>query len=152
MATKKTDTKAKTVKKKSVAGAKESTGEKAKKKVATKKVAPKVTTETSQGDESSRVRGTINRSLKLKPSEKEIHIAFYAPLAEKVHVVGTFNKWDASKGVMTKEENGTWHAALALKPGRYEYRFFIDGRWENAQHEHEMVYNEHGSMNSILIV
>jgi len=154
MATKKTATKAKSATVKAKKTVKKKTTTKAKKAAPAKKaikVVKKTTSKTSaKATQPSRVKGTIKRSLKLKSIEKEIAIYFYAPLAQSVQIAGSFNSWNA--GELCKDEQGTWQMTLNLKPGRYEYKYLVDGRWENAQNEHETVDNGQGSLNSVLTV
>lgn len=52
-----------------------------------------------------------------------------APEAGTVAVAGTFNGWDPSASPPTRLADGTWAATLDLPPGRYEYKFLVDGRW-----------------------
>ncbi len=100
----------------------------------------------------SRVEGTIKRSLSKKSLEKEIEFIFYAPLASSVGVGGTFNNWNPSRSPLKRHVDGTWKGNLLLKPGKYEYRYLIDGRWENEQKECEQVYSGLGSYNCVLKV
>lgn len=140
---KKTQTKPKAVKRTKQSQAKKSTSKKLTK-------SKKTTASTRQ---SSRVQGTIKRSLSKKEQKlREVELAFYAPLATVVQVAGSFNEWDGGDAILTKDSGGTWRTKMALKPGRYEYRYLIDGNWENAQSEHELVDNGLGGLNSILTV
>ena len=102
--------------------------------------------------ESSRVQGTIKRSLTRKALEKEILFAFYAPLSSKVGVAGSFNNWDAGAAELVKDKDGTWRGSLRLRPGKYEYKFLVDEEWQNAQAEHELVDNGFGGLNNVLRV
>ena len=43
-----------------------------------------------------------------------------------VSLRGSFNNWDEWP---MKEENGTWSTAVCLRPGKYEYKYFINGQW-----------------------
>jgi len=53
-----------------------------------------------------------------------------APLATNVFVAGLFNEWDATATPMTRrEDDGWWYVELALFPGRYAYKFVVDGNW-----------------------
>lgn len=52
-----------------------------------------------------------------------------APDARAVFVAGTFNDWNPTAAPLTRAENGDWAGALDLPPGRYEYKFVVDGRW-----------------------
>jgi hypothetical protein len=53
---------------------------------------------------------------------------------------------------MKKDKKGTWKAALPLEPGRYEYRFFADGSWENDPSCSCCVANEFGGENCVRVV
>jgi 1,4-alpha-glucan branching enzyme len=49
----------------------------------------------------------------------------WAPNADSVSVVGTFNDWDSEKNPLQKEENGHWGALIEnSKPGD-EYKFYL---------------------------
>lgn len=85
-------------------------------------------------------------------SLKKVHFKFFAPLSLKVQVAGTFNKWEPSKGNLKKDSSGNWTGIFELKPGRYEYRFVVDGNWENDQNNNEIVPNNLGTFNNILNV
>ena len=85
---------------------------------------------------------------------KNVPFEFPAPAAEAVYLVGEFNNWDTNAHRMQKDKEGIWRTNLSLKPGRYEYRFLVDGNWENdpicplSSH----VPNEFGSSNCVRIV
>ncbi|MBI4398768.1 MAG: isoamylase early set domain-containing protein [Candidatus Omnitrophica bacterium] len=83
---------------------------------------------------------------------KKITFSFFAPLSLVVQVAGTFNNWDQNLGVLRKDAKGTWSGAFELRPGRYEYRFLIDGNWENDQNHFEIVPNAFGTFNNVLEV
>jgi hypothetical protein len=51
----------------------------------------------------------------------------HAPTAREVFLAGTFNGWNAKATPMNKDVAGNWDAAIALVPGRYEFKFVIDG-------------------------
>lgn len=89
--------------------------------------------------------------LEFKGLDKKITFEFNAPQASKVNVAGGFNNWSANSFSLKKGKNGIWTGQLQLKPGRYEYRFLVDGRWEN-QPGVEYASNSFGSTNCILEV
>lgn len=72
-----------------------------------------------------------------------------APGAKTVSVRGSFNAWEPRP--LKRQRNGVWTTWMMLEPGRYEYRFFVDGEWENDPAA-ETVQNEYGSTNCLLIV
>ena len=87
------------------------------------------------------------------------HITCHAPDAKKVFVSGSFNDWNPADLAMTKNAGGEWAAELYLAPGRYEYKFHVDGVWCCEPHlrndgcaEVERVPNPFGSMNRVLLV
>jgi len=52
-----------------------------------------------------------------------------APDAKAVFVTGSFNNWNITDYLMTKQPDGRWTATLPLAPGRYQYKFVVDGEW-----------------------
>jgi 1,4-alpha-glucan branching enzyme len=84
-----------------------------------------------------------------KDKTKKIQFELLAPNAQKVYLAGNFNNWDTRANPMKKDKNGIWKTALSLKSGRYEYRFLVDGNWENDPSCCDCVPNEFGSQNCI---
>jgi 1,4-alpha-glucan branching enzyme len=76
---------------------------------------------------------------------------FYGPGARKVALCGEFNGWSREATPMQLGSKGVWEAAVALSPGRYEYKYVVDGEWlpdPNA----ETTPNVYGSINSVIRV
>jgi 1,4-alpha-glucan branching enzyme len=87
-----------------------------------------------------------------KIETRKVQFEFSLPEANEVYLVGEFNNWDTQANLMKKDRNGIWKTALSLRPGRYEYRLFADGHWENAPSCSGCVPNEFGSQNCVKIV
>jgi len=87
-----------------------------------------------------------------KTETKKVQFEFLAPEALKVYLAADFNNWDTSANPMKKDKKGLWKITITLKPGRYEYRFLVDGKWENDPSCAGCVPNEFGSMNCVRIV
>ena len=87
-----------------------------------------------------------------KTKPKKVPFEFMAPDAKKVCLAGDFNDWDTTASPMKKDKKGMWKATVSLKPGRYEYRFLVDGNWENDPCCAGCVPNEFGSQNCVRIV
>jgi len=83
---------------------------------------------------------------------KKVQFEFPAPEAEEVCLAGGFNNWDTNANPMKKDKKGIWKTALSLKPGRYEYRFLVDGNWENDPVCSCCVPNEFGGQNCVITV
>ena len=69
-----------------------------------------------------------------------------------VSVVGTFNDWKSGATPLNRGGTGKWARELAVAPGRYEYRFVVDGRWVDAPDAKAYVPNPHGGRNAVLQV
>ena len=83
---------------------------------------------------------------------RKVAFKFFAPLSLTVQVAGTFNDWDPKRGELKKHADGNWTGSFDLSPGRYEYRFVVDGNWENDQNNMEIVPNYAGTFNNVLHV
>lgn len=78
--------------------------------------------------------------------------AFPAPTARHVSLAGDFNNWDTKSDPMHIGPDGVWHLGVALKPGRYEYRFFADDIWCDDPAAPEKTANSMGTKNCVRIV
>lgn len=90
--------------------------------------------------------------LRTAGSAEKISFEFFAPEAQKVQIAGDFNDWNPEKGSLKKMSDGKWKIILQLSPGRYEYRYFVDGNWQNAQSAVECVPNVFGTWNCVVTV
>lgn len=61
------------------------------------------------------------------PSAKGVAFRVWAPNAEKVYVIGSFNNWNETSAPLVREQNGDWSIIIPdAKPGD-EYRYLIHG-------------------------
>ena len=74
------------------------------------------------------------------------------PDAREVSLCGEFNGWSPAAGPMSRHEDGCWEAIVALHPGRYEYKFLVDGEWLPDPVVEQTVPNGYGSVNSVIEV
>jgi 1,4-alpha-glucan branching enzyme len=73
--------------------------------------------------------------------------------AEQVCVCGDFNGWQPDGlRLVGVSEGGLWERKLTLQPGRYEYKFLVDGEWVLDPNASENVPNDIGSLNSVVNV
>jgi 1,4-alpha-glucan branching enzyme len=77
---------------------------------------------------------------------------FQAPTARQVSLAGEFNNWNPKAGLMHKGPDGVWHLSVALKPGRYEYRFLADEAWCDDPAAQQKARNSLGTENCVRIV
>ena|SRR3989338_6682962 len=89
---------------------------------------------------------------KAASSGKEVLLEYTNPQAKKVSLAGSFNNWDTSALSAKKDRKGNWSVKVALAPGRYEYKFVVDGSWITDPHCRENISNSLGSANSVLVI
>ena len=71
--------------------------------------------------------------------------------AKEVHIVGDFNNWSvSSQSLLWQKETGVWQKRIALEPGRYRYKFVVDGEWTTDPANHTLEPNPYGGLDSIL--
>lgn len=77
---------------------------------------------------------------------------FYFPLgknARKVYLSGSFNNWSTTQTPMKMMGNG-WMVDLKLKPGKYTYKFIVDGKWTTDPSNKLRERDGAGSYNSVV--
>ncbi len=87
-----------------------------------------------------------------KIARKRVNFTFRAPEAGAVFVAGTFNGWNNKANPLKKNREGLWSATLYLFSGHYEYRFIVDGQWENDPACSRRRLNRFGEYDCILTV
>jgi chromosome partitioning protein len=63
------------------------------------------------------------------PMENGVLFTLEAPGASRVQLAGDFNSWTPDGNEM-QFSNGVWQKMLELTPGRYRYRYVVDGHWQ----------------------
>jgi len=69
--------------------------------------------------------------------------------AKNVIVTGSFNGWNESSYKMLWKE-GAWEYPVFLKPGKYTYKFIVDGKWMIDPANEVWEENREGTGNSVL--
>ncbi|MDI6807570.1 MAG: hypothetical protein QME66_01125 [Candidatus Eisenbacteria bacterium] len=79
---------------------------------------------------------------------------FYSPGSSVVYLAGEFNSWSASALPMADpDKDGIWEVIVPLAPGRYEYKFVVEGRdWKEDPGNPDKVSDPYGGSNSVLTV
>jgi 1,4-alpha-glucan branching enzyme len=86
------------------------------------------------------------------PAKINTTFSLYEPYAQQVSLCGEFNEWLPEETALTRQESGLWAITLALAPGRYQYKFVVDGQWLADPNAQENVPNAFGSLNSVIEV
>jgi 1,4-alpha-glucan branching enzyme len=76
----------------------------------------------------------------------------HAPDAREVSVAGSFCDWRTGSHALKRNGSGGWTTTIPLPPGRYEYRFVVDGEWRDEPQCIERVPNPFGTENCVLHV
>ncbi len=89
----------------------------------------------------------------VKTTKGKRRVTFFlaAPGATTVFLAGDFNDWDENFP-MNMKPNGKCSKTLMLHPGRYEYKFKVDGHWQCDPENPSRCDNVHGTTNSVIIV
>lgn len=87
-----------------------------------------------------------------KTGRKRVIFRLNEPSAENVILMGDFNSWDAGRHAMSKDDQGVWSKIVMLMPGRYEYKFLVDGDWRNDPANENQAPNRFGTTNSVIDV
>ncbi len=73
--------------------------------------------------------------------------------AKKVLIAGDFNNWSPMSTPMVNRGNpGEFYMSLPLRPGRYRYRFVVDGKWMTDPHNKYVEVNQFGELNNVIDV
>jgi chromosome partitioning protein len=87
---------------------------------------------------------------------REVVVRFRDQAASDVRIAGDFNGWVPDKGVrsLIESEGATrvWTKILQLPPGRYRYRYVVDGEWREDPDNPDVIADTPGGRNSLLVV
>ncbi len=80
-----------------------------------------------------------------------VNFSLNSPDARHVYVVGDFNGWALDdKSRLDRDGDSGWKKSVTLKPGRYRYKFVVDGRWIHDPDNPDREDNIFGNYDSIL--
>src|SRR5260370_3470320 len=94
------------------------------------------------------------RKLVLPPPSVKGNTTFRLKGYADAHVValaGTFNNWNQSQLLFAREAD-EWQCRIDLAPGKYTYKFIIDGNWILDPSNPTTEDDERGFTNSVLVV
>ena len=87
-----------------------------------------------------------------KSTDISTQFVLHAPTTRQVSLAGDFNNWDTNAAPMQKDPDGIWRLSVPLRPGRYEYRFYADGVWQDDPTARQKAANALGTENFVRIV
>ena len=84
---------------------------------------------------------------------RRVEFSVHAEPGSTVFLAGSFNDWNQQKKQLKDAAgNGDFRGILFLMPGRYEYKFIINGIWEIDAGNPDVVSNGLNSLNSVITV
>lgn len=88
----------------------------------------------------------------VKQVGEEVTFAAKFESAKKVLLAGDFNNWMPLGTPLKSDRPGVWKMSLPLPPGRYRYRFVVDGKWMTDPHNQYVEANQFGELNNVIEV
>ena len=71
---------------------------------------------------------------------------------KEVFLAGSFNNWQMTDKMIYKQKDGVYSRRLLLGPGKYQYKFVVDGEWRLDGTNSCFVPNGFGELNSEITV
>jgi chromosome partitioning protein len=84
------------------------------------------------------------------PTDDGVIFTFSAPAAGRVQLAGDFNSW-VPEGNEMHLTAGIWHKVIPLAPGRYRYRYVVDGCWQADPSNTAVEVSPYGDYNSVVV-
>ena len=82
---------------------------------------------------------------------RQVTFSIHAPSAKEIYLVGDFNKWKIDKTwQLSRLNEERWEKRMDLIPGKYKYKFVVDGEWVMDSQNHEREANAFGTYDSII--
>jgi chromosome partitioning protein len=85
------------------------------------------------------------------PTGDGVVFTLRAPEAHSVQLAGDFNGW-VPDGNEMQCCGGVWRKVLALMPGRYQYRYVVDGHWQSDPMNCHLEPSPYGDYNSVIVL
>jgi hypothetical protein len=110
----------------------------------------------SPPDSLSRQQAEITTDAGETGPPREVVVRFRDDAAGDVRIAGDFNGWVPDRGVRSllgsDGETRVWTKVLTLEPGTYQYRYIVDGEWQEDPANPQSAPGPTGQPNSILHV
>lgn len=86
----------------------------------------------------------------VEPAERETAFRISAPEAKDVYIVGDFNHWKMNdESRLSRDPSGRWEKTFTLSPGKYRYKFVVDGQWVLDSLNQDKEQNPYGTYDSV---
>ncbi len=96
-------------------------------------------------------KAAAEREAQEESAQREVLFSINAPHAREIYLVGDFNNWKTDDVArLARSGDGRWGKKLELSPGRYKYKFVVDGEWVVDSQNNEREQNSFGTFDSII--
>ncbi len=97
--------------------------------------------------------GCAPKSLDPVSLHEGVRFSYSAPSAKTVSIAGSFNRWNPDQDRLVGPDRvGIWTIVLKLAPGRYEYRYVLDGKEWELDPSVPSVDDRLGDRNSVIVI
>lgn len=69
---------------------------------------------------------------------------------KKVFLAGSFNNWEPLQ--MRKQKSGQYVRTMELPVGSHQYKYIVDGTWQQDADNDASAVNSLGTLNSVVVV
>lgn len=106
------------------------------------------------GIDHAAIQRRIDEAYGVHSSSDGVRFVLRMPGARNVRLAGDFNGWVADSIALraSQRDEGVYAVTLPLSPGRYRYRYVIDGVWMSDPFNPRVETNQFGDFNSIVEV
>ncbi len=89
----------------------------------------------------------------VRQMEQAVMFVSCYPRAGKVCIAGDWNNWQPEEtSLQAIQDSGKWYTTVKLQPGKYRYRYVVDGQWMQDPYNDSTEMNPYGEYNSVLEV
>ena len=82
--------------------------------------------------------------------EQSVRFSYRAPEQAAIAVVGDFNNWQVSDDTTLRyRAENLWEITVSLRPGRYRYKFVVNGEWVTDPQNPSLDIDAGGNLNSL---
>jgi chromosome partitioning protein len=93
----------------------------------------------------------IHQETAMAKLNEGIVFALEAPTAQRVSLAGDFNGWTVN-GAEMEPVGRIWRKVVKLEPGRYRYRYVVDGEWQSDPLNPVVEPSPYGGNDSVIVV
>ena len=108
---------------------------------------------TREASTDTEIQAKIDQIYGVRQTEDGVLFVTHAPGAREVKLAGDFNGWSPDATPMARRDGSfDFQTMLKLPPGRYRYRFVVDGTWSQDPFNSYVESNPFGELNSVVEV